>query len=232
MILCTIRRYERKKTFKEVTMKGLITGFDPFGADTINPSYEIVKALPDTIEGCQIIKKEIPTIFNKSIEELQKVMEVEKPDFVICIGQAGGEYGMRVERVAINLNEARIPDNIGQQPQDETIYADGEKAYFATLPNKAIVKEMHEANIPANLSYSAGTFVCNHLLYGLMYTIEKKYPMTRGGFIHVPFLPEQVIDKKNTAFMTLDMMIKATILAIKATINYQVDIQAQGGALH
>ncbi len=213
-------------------MKALMTGFDPFGDESMNPSYEIVKRLPDIIEGCHIIKKEMPTVFNESIKELQKVMENEKPDFVICIGQAGGEYVMRVERVALNLDEARIADNIGQQPHDKPIRLDGEMAYLATLPTKAIVKDMLDANIPAILSYSAGTFVCNHLLYGLMYTINEKYPRIRGGFIHVPFLPEQVLNKKDTPFMTLDMMIEAIIVAIKATINNNVDIESKGGTLH
>lgn len=213
-------------------MKALMTGFDPFGEESMNPSYEIVKRLPDIIEGCHIIKKEMPTVFNESIKELQEVMETEKPDFVICIGQAGGEYAMRIERVALNLDEARIADNIGQQPQDKPIRLDGEMAYLATLPTKAIVKDMLEANIPAILSYSAGTFVCNHLLYGLMYTISEKYPRIRGGFIHVPFLPEQVLNKKDTPFMTLDMMIEAIIVAIKATINNKVDIKSKSGTLH
>jgi len=213
-------------------MKALITGFNPFGSDTINPSYEIVKKLPETIEGCHIIKKEIPTVFNESIKELVTIIEAEEPDFVICIGQAGGEFAMRVERVAINLNEARIADNKGQQPQDEIINEDGKMAYFATIPTKAIVKEMIDSNIPAVLSYTAGTFVCNHLFYGLMYAISQNFPQVRGGFIHVPFLPEQVLAKKNTPFMTLDMMTKAIEVAIKATINNVTDIEFKGGSLH
>lgn len=213
-------------------MKALITGFDPFGGESINPSYEIVKALPDTIEGCDIIKKELPTAYYDSISLLEKFIKEEQPDMVICIGQAGGEFTMRIERVAINLNEARIKDNAGNQPTDESIVKEGETAYFATLPTKAIVKEMKDHNIPAILSYSAGTFVCNHIFYGLMHVIHESSLNIRGGFIHVPFIPEQVIDKRNTPFMELTTMAKAIELAIKATINHKEDIDYNGGSLH
>jgi len=197
-------------------MKVLITGFDPFDGEVINPAFEIVKALPKTIAGCDIVIEEIPTVFNKSIDILEKAIIKENPDIVLCIGQAGGEFTIQIERVGLNLDDARIPDNEGNRPSDQLIRKDGKTAYFSTLPTKAILKEMTDSMIPAVLSYSAGTYVCNHLLYGLMYLIDEKYPTIRGGFIHVPFLPEQVLDKKKTHFMDLDTMTLSIKLAIKA----------------
>lgn len=213
-------------------MKALITGFDPFGGESTNPSFEIVKLLPKEISGCEIVTKEIPTVFNKSLTILEETITEEQPDIVICIGQAGGEFNIRVERVGLNLNEARIPDNNGYQPINESIKEDGDLAYLSNLPAKAIVKTLKEHMIPANISYSAGTFVCNHILYGLMYLIYKQYPSIRGGFIHVPYLPEQIINKSNTAFMDISMMVKAIELCIIATINNDQDLDFISGTLH
>lgn len=213
-------------------MKALITGFDPFDGELVNPAYEIVKALPKYIYGCDIVIKELPTVFNKSIDILEQCIIDEKPDFVLCIGQAGGEYTMRIERLGLNLNEARIADNEGNQPTDQAIRKDGELAYFSNLPTKAILKEMKDHMIPAVLSYTAGTYVCNHILYGLMYLINKSYPSIRGGFIHVPYLPEQVMDKSKTPFMELNTMKKAIELAIKASIENEEDIAYKSGSLH
>lgn len=213
-------------------MKALITGFDPFGGERINPAFEIVKALPKTIAGCDIVIKEIPTVFNKSLRILEETMIQENPDIVLCIGQAGGEYTIRIERVGLNLDEARIPDNEGNCPSDQPIRDDGKMAYFSTLPTKAILKEMKDNMIPAHLSYSAGTYVCNHLLYGLMYLIDTKFTTTRGGFIHVPYLPEQVIDKKNTPFMDIVTMTKAIELAIKVSVETDIDIEYRAGTLN
>lgn len=213
-------------------MKALITGFEPFGGENINPSYEIVKRLPDQLDDCDIIKIEIPTVFGKSINKLAELIKENEPDFVICIGQAGGESTMRLEKVAINLNEARIPDNDGNQPQGEAIDADGETAYFSNLPLKGIVRNLIDEGIPASISYTAGTFVCNHIFYGLMNVIKKEGYGIKGGFVHVPYLPEQVVDKKATAHMTLDMMVKAIEIAIKTTCDLDQDIEGDGGALH
>lgn len=210
-------------------MKLLITGFDPFGGEKVNPSFESIKEICNEIEGVEIIKKEIPTVFNKSIEVLHEVIKSEKPDYVICFGQAGGRFDMTIEKVAINLNNARIPDNIGSQPIDTAIFKDGENAYFSTLPVNAIVEEMKKNNIPASVSYTAGTFVCNNLFYGLMYLINQRYPYIKGGFIHVPFLPEQVIDKKNTPFMTKEQIVKAIEIAVKVTITNQHDVKVSNG---
>ncbi|SHH89379.1 pyroglutamyl-peptidase I . Cysteine peptidase. MEROPS family C15 [Caloranaerobacter azorensis DSM 13643] len=212
-------------------MKVLITGFEPFGGEKINPALEAVKKLDDEIAGAKIIKAEIPTVFRKSIEELEKIIEREKPDITICVGQAGGRFDITIERVAINIDDARIPDNEGNQPIDEPIFLDGLNAYFAKLPIKAMVKELRENKIPASVSNSAGTFVCNHIMYGLLYLIDKKYPAMRGGFIHVPFIPEQVIDKRNTPSMSLDNITKGIGLAIKAAIENKEDIKEKGGKI-
>ncbi|WP_427337937.1 pyroglutamyl-peptidase I [Caloranaerobacter sp. DY30410] len=212
-------------------MKVVVTGFEPFGGEEINPALEAVKKLDDEIAGAKIIKVELPTVFRKSIEKLEKIIENEKPDITICVGQAGGRFDITIERVAINIDDARIPDNEGNQPIDEPIFLDGLNAYFAKLPIKAMVKELRENKIPASVSNSAGTFVCNHIMYGLLYLIDKKYPDMRGGFIHVPFIPKQVINKKNTPSMSLDNITEGLRLAIKAAIENKEDIKEIGGKI-
>ncbi|SHJ70380.1 pyroglutamyl-peptidase I [Paramaledivibacter caminithermalis] len=212
-------------------MKILITGFTPFGGEKINPSYEAVKLLDDVIAGAKIIKLEIPTVFRKSIEALDKAIKSEKPDIVMCIGQAGGRFEISIERIAINIDDARIADNEGNVPIDETIYPDGENAYFSNLPIKAMVKKIRENNIPANVSNTAGTFVCNHIMYGLLYLINKKYPDIKGGFIHVPFIPEQVMDKRNMPYMTLDEIVNGLTYAIEAVVENKEDIKLSCGKI-
>lgn len=213
-------------------MKALVTGFDPFGGEAINPAYEAVKKMKDRIGGCEIVKLEIPTVFERSLKAIEEAIEREKPDIVLCVGQAGGRFGMSIEKVGINLDEARIPDNDGNSPSGTPIRPDGETAYFSNLPVKAITEKMRCENIPAQISYTAGTYVCNHVLYGLMYMISTKYGNLKGGFIHVPFLPEQVMDKKNMPFMELDSIKKGLELAIEATLDTPEDIEFQAGTTH
>ena len=212
-------------------MKVLVTGFDPFGGEKINPAYEAVKMLENNIAGAKIVKKEIPTVFQKSIKLIDELILEEQPDITICVGQAGGRFEISVERVAINIDDARIADNEDNQPIDEEIFADGKNAYFAKLPIKAMVKEMKDNNIPASVSNSAGTFVCNHIMYGLLYLIDSKYPQMRGGFIHVPFIPQQVLDKKNKASMSLNNIAKGLTNAIKAAVENKNDIKEIGGEI-
>lgn len=212
-------------------MKVLITGFTPFGGEKINPSYEAVKLLNDTIAGAKVVKLEIPTVFGKSIEALDKAIEAEKPNIVICIGQAGGRFEISIERIAINIDDARIEDNKGNKPVDEAIYKDGENAYFSNLPIKAMVKNIRENNIPANVSNTAGTFVCNHIMYGLLYLINKKYPNIKGGFIHVPFIPQQILDKRNMPYMTLNEMANGLTYAIEAAVKNKADIKLSCGKI-
>lgn len=212
-------------------MKVLITGFEPFGGEKINPAFEAIKNLDNVIAGAEIIKIEIPTVFKRSIEKLTKAIETEKPDIALCVGQAGGRFDITIERVAINMDDARIADNDGNQPIDEKIYEDGSNAYFASIPIKSMVKEIRENGIPASVSNSAGTYVCNHLMYGLLYHINKNCPNTKGGFIHVPFLAQQVLDKRNMPYMSLNDITKALELAIKAAVITEKDLKETGGAI-
>ena len=184
-------------------MKVLITGFDPFGGEPINPAWEAVRMLPDEIAGAQIIKLQIPTVARKSIDKIYSKMAEEKPDIVIAIGQAGGRFGPTPERTAVNIDDFKIPDNEGNQPIDLPIFEDGQPAYFSNLPVKAIVQAIKDAGYPSSLSDSAGTYVCNHVMYGILYYIDKEFPGVKGGFIHVPFATSQVIEKQNAPSMSL-----------------------------
>lgn len=213
-------------------MKVLLTGFDPFGGDKVNPATEAVKRVSDNVNGVEVVKIEVPTVFHKSIDVVAKAIEEEKPDAVLCIGQAGGRAELTPERVAINLDDARIADNGGNQPIDVKIFEDGEPAYFATLPIKAMVAAIRNAGIPSSVSNTAGTFVCNHLMYGVLYTLAKKYPGVRGGFMHVPFIPEQVITRANTPSMALSDIVKGIEAAITAIAENDKDISTAEGRTH
>ena len=203
-------------------MKILLTAFDPFGGEAVNPAQEAVKRVADTIEGAQVVKLTVPTVFRKSIAVVTAAVEAERPDAVLCIGQAGGRAHMTPERVAINIDDARIPDNEGDQPVDAPIIADGAPAYFATLPIKAMVRSMREAGIPASVSDSAGTFVCNHLMYGVLHFLNAQCPGTRGGFMHVPYIPSQVADKNGSIpSMSLTDITAGIEAAIKAIVHCQ-----------
>lgn len=212
-------------------MKVLITGFDPFGGENINPALEAVKLLPEKIKGAEIIKLEIPTVFRKSLEKIEEAIELHSPSIVISVGQAAGRFGITPERVAINLDDARIKDNEENQPIDIEIYEDGENAYFSNLPIKAMVKEMAENGIPAAVSNTAGTFVCNHVMYGILYLVNKKYPNIKGGFIHVPYIPSQVINKPNMPSMSIVDITKGLELSIKAAIENSEDLKVVGGEI-
>jgi len=212
-------------------MKLLLTAFDPFGGDAINPALEAVKLVADKIGRFDIVKLEVPTVFRKSIDTVAKAIEEEKPDVVLCIGQAGGRFEITPERVAINIDDARIKDNEGNQPIDTKIFEDGENAYFTTLPIKAMVEAIREANLPAAVSNTAGTFVCNHLMYGVLYTLAKNYPNIKGGFTHVPFIPEQVARRTPVApYMALEDIKRGLEAAISAIDkNFEADINVNGG---
>ena len=212
-------------------MKVLITGFNPFGGETINPAFEAIKLLEDTIDGAVIIKREIPTVFNKSIKLLEEMIDEIEPNIVICVGQAGGRAKVSVERIAMNVSDGRIPDNEGYQPIDEVIYADGDDGYFTNLPIKRMVRLMNENNIPSEISNTAGTYVCNHIMYGLMHIIKTKHPMIKGGFIHVPFINNQVIEKRNAAFMNINDIAKGLKYAIVGALNMEKDDEIIGGEL-
>ena len=210
-------------------MKIIVTGFDPFGGEKINPSIECVKALPE-IEGVELIRLELPTVFKESAKRLNEVINDVKPDAVLSVGQAGGRPGITMERIAINVDDARIPDNISQQPIDEAIQLDGEAAYFTTLPIKRIVKAIREAGISAEVSNSAGTFVCNHIMYQALFAATKADKPFKAGFIHIPFIPEQTTDKPS---LPLEESTKALQIAIETIRDYlnDEDIKVQEGAI-
>lgn len=171
-------------------MKILLTGFDPFGGESINPAWEAVKRVKAPA-GAELIRLEVPTVFGRSITTVLTSMRLHRPDVVACVGQAAGRSEITPERVAINIADASIPDNEGNTPCDEPIYPEGENACFSTLPVKAMVEAIKAAGLPASLSNTAGTFVCNQLMYGLLYHISREFPGVGGGFIHVPCIPEQ-----------------------------------------
>lgn len=212
-------------------MKVLLTGFDAFGGEPVNPAEEAVKMVSENIKGAEVIKLIIPTVQTKSVQAIEKAIEEHKPDIVISVGQAGGRFDITPERVAINLDDYRIKDNEGNQPIDAVIQEDGQHAYFTNLPVKAMVKHMNDNQIPATVSYTAGTFVCNHVMYGILYMIDKKYPNIKGGFIHIPYMTSQVMDKKNMPFMSLNEIVRGLELAIEACVMYNEDIKAIGGEI-
>ena len=216
-------------------MKILVTGFDPFGGEKINPALETIKRLPDTILGAQIIKLEIPTVVGKSLAKITEAVEKENPDAVLSIGQAGGRSEITVERVGINIDDCRIPDNEGNQPIDEPVVKGGPAAYFVTVPIKAIVENIKAHNIPASISNTAGTFICNHVCYGVAHLAAQKTaagkPM-KSGFIHIPFLPEQVIGKPAlTPSMSLETIISGITHALEAIVKHGSDIKVSGGKI-
>ncbi|CAH0346435.1 Pyrrolidone-carboxylate peptidase [Bacillus sp. CECT 9360] len=179
-----------------------------------------------------IVSRRIPTVFDESIAVLQECLEEINPELVISVGQAGGRPDITVERVAINVNDARIADNKHQQPIDTPVMEDGPAAYWSTLPIKAIVKNMRENGVPASVSQTAGTFVCNHIFYGLMHLLEKGRHNVRGGFIHIPFLPEQAAAHPGQPSMSLDTIVKGIELAIEAALSHEKDIVEVGGETH
>ena len=200
-------------------MKILITGFNPFGGEKVNPAYEAVKLLPDEIKGARIIKMEIPTSFEGSRKVMEEALEIHRPDVVISVGQAGGRAEITPEWVAINLMEARIPDNDGNQPVEESVVEEGPTAYFATLPVKAMVENIRAHGLPSNISYTAGTYVCNSVMYRALHMAATKYPGMRAGFIHVPYAMEQLIGKPSgTPGMSLADISKALEYAIEAMV--------------
>ncbi|MBQ7874890.1 MAG: pyroglutamyl-peptidase I [Oscillospiraceae bacterium] len=191
--------------------KLLITGFEPFGGEKINPAWEAVKLLPEEIGSFVLKKIEVPTVFEKAAEAVLKAAEEFSPDAVICVGQAGGRAAVTPEMVAINLRFASIPDNAGRQPMDEPVVPGGPNAYFSTLPVREMTKAISDAGIPAAVSYSAGTFVCNDLIYSVLHHFEGTE--TKACFIHVPFLPEQTADKPS---MALETIAKALEIAVES----------------
>ncbi|MDH6132250.1 pyroglutamyl-peptidase [Kitasatospora sp. MAA4] len=174
----------------------LLTGFEPFDNATLNPSWEAARLLADSPpEGLKVTPARLSCVFGRAAEELRAAVQDTDPDLVVCLGQATGRPDISIERIAVNIDDARIPDNAGRQPIDRPVVRGGPAAYFATLPVKACVAAVREAGLPASLSHTAGTFVCNHVFYTLMHLLTTERPTGRGGFVHVPALPEQVLDQ-------------------------------------
>lgn len=192
-------------------MKILVTGFTPFGGESINPSWQAVRGLAEEIGGAAVVKCEVPTEFEGSIRVLREQLALHHPDAVLCVGQFGGCASVRVERVAVNLRDARIPDNAGAQPKDEPVIPGGPAAYFATIPTRRIVETLQENGIPAVLSYSAGAYVCNNLLYAALHSCGN----IPCGFIHLPYLPQQAAASGREApSMGLPLMTEALTQAV------------------
>lgn len=211
----------------------LLTGFAPFGGESINPSWQAVKQLQgETIADHQLACAELPCEFGHALTALQTQIELHQPSLVLCIGQAGGRENISIERVAINVDDARIPDNVGAQPVDEPIVANAPSAYFANLPIKRMLKALEEQSIPAEISNTAGTYVCNHVMYGLLHHIAQNTPKTKGGFIHIPFLPEQALHHKGAPSMETSTVIKALKLLVESGLSDLPDLKIAAGATH
>ena len=208
----------------------LLTGFDPFGGAARNPSWLAAHALQGrSIAGHRVIAAQLPTVFGSSLRELAGLLKQHRPALVLCLGLAGGRNALSLERVAINLNDARMADNAGEQPIDLAVVPGGPAAYFSSLPIKAMLQALQQAGIAAELSQSAGTFVCNQVFYGLMHALASRRALqqTRGGFMHLPFLPEQ-----GTPSMDLDQMVRGLRIAIRCALRTGADARLAAGALH
>ena len=215
-------------------MKILITGFEPFGGEPLNPSWEAVRRLPDKVADAEVIKLQIPTVFGRSADVVRDAIVEHDPDVVVSVGQAGGRFAVSPERVAINLDDGRIPDNDGQQPIDTPIRPDGPPAYFSSLPVKAMMSAMNQAGVPAVVSNTAGTYVCNHIMYQILYLIDREFPGKRGGFIHVPYTPQQVVDKPGQPSLGVDEMTSALEAGLEAIVEYtdKPDLRLVAGTIH
>lgn len=214
-----------------MTSTVLLTGFEPFNKETINPSWEAVRALAGWEgEGFIVEVRQLPCVFGAAQDVLKDAIASLKPVVVIAVGQAGGRVDLSVERIAINIDDAPIPDNAQRQLVDEPIVAGGPAAYFSTLPIKAIVRALREAGLPASVSQTAGTFVCNHAFYGLMHHTAGS--AIKAGFIHIPYLPQQAARHPGAASMSLAEVIRGLKVAIEAALSPAPDIGEAGGATH
>jgi pyroglutamyl-peptidase len=210
----------------------LLTGFEPFDNSTVNPSWEAVRLVGSAPpEGVSLTTAMVPVVFADVIGRLREAIEESDPDVVICVGEAGGRPDVTVERVAINVSDARIPDNSGGRPVDAPIVEGGPAAYFATLPVKACVAAVRDAGLPASVSQTAGTFVCNHVFYGLMHLIATERPGLRGGFVHVPNLPEQVLSERAPS-LPARAVADALSAIVSAAVSTSVDLRVPDGSLH
>jgi pyroglutamyl-peptidase len=210
--------------------KIMLTGFDAFGGASLNPSWLAVKALHGRqIAGHRVVAVQLPTVFGESLHRLQSLLQQHQPTLVICVGQAGGRNAISLERVAINVNDAPLADNVGSQPVDTPVVPGAPAAYFTTLPIKAMLAALQRAGVAAEVSQTAGTFVCNHVFFGLMHALATQRPLrhTRGGFVHVPYLPEQ-----GAPSMAQGEMVRGLRLALRSALMADGDLALGAGAAH
>ncbi|PIE98733.1 MAG: pyroglutamyl-peptidase I [Treponema sp.] len=205
-------------------MKILVTGFDPFGEDKVNPALETIKNLPAVINGHDVFTLEIPTVGFKSLEVIKEGIKKYDPDIVLSIGQAAGRFDITVERVGINLDDYRIADNEGNQFIDSKIFKEAPDAYIVKLPVKKMVENIKAHGIPASVSMSAGTFVCNHVLFGVSHILATKFRDKKNGFIHIPCLPEQAVDKRNMPSMSKETILQGIIHAIEVIAEDEITV--------
>ncbi|AXE28586.1 pyroglutamyl-peptidase I [Chromobacterium phragmitis] len=206
----------------------LLTGFEPFGGETVNPSWETVRRLDgEIIAGARVSARRLPCAFGAALDELRRQLDALHPDVAIAVGQAGGRSDIAVERVAINIDDARFPDNDGKQPIDVPVIPNAPAAYFSTLPIKAIVAALRERGLPATVSQTAGTFVCNHAMYGLLH-----HGAPQAGFIHLPFLPEQAARHPGAFSLSLDDGVAALRIAVETSLSRADDLVLSCGATH
>ncbi|MBZ2208758.1 pyroglutamyl-peptidase I [Massilia soli] len=214
-----------------MTKTVLLTGFEPFNKETINPAWEAVRTLAGWAgEGFVVEVRQLPCVFGNAQEVLKDAIGSLRPDVVIAVGQAGGRVDMSVERVAINVDDAPIADNAQIQLVDQPVVADGPAAYFSTLPIKAIVHALRDAGLPASVSQTAGTFVCNHVFYGLMHHTAAS--ATKAGFIHIPYLPQQAAAHPGAASMSLAEVIRGLKVSIEVALTADEDLHEAGGRIH
>ena len=199
-------------------MRILVTGFEPFGKNDVNPSLELLKKLPSQILKADIIKLEIPVVRWKALDKIKEAIKEYSPDVVLSVGQLSGKPDVSIERIAINIDDYDIPDNEGNQPIDELIIKDGTPAYFMSVPIKAIHKKLIENGIPASISNSMGTYLCNHVAYGVA-SIISEYENMKSGFFHIPVLPEQAINKPKSRSMSLESSSRAIVIVIEAIVE-------------
>ena len=212
-------------------MKALVTGFEPFGDDPINPALDALPLLPRRLGDIEIATSILPTVFGRSLDALDEALTATQPDLVLCVGLAGGRAALSLERVAIHLDDARIPDNAGQQPIDRAIVPDGPPAYFATLPVKAAVLALRAAGLPALVSNTAGTFVCNHVFYGLLHRAATARPEFRGGFLHVPYVPAQAARLDGAPSLALADIGRGIEIVLSVAATRTEDMAAPAGAI-
>jgi len=211
----------------------LLTGFEPFGGETVNPSWQVAQALAgQRIGGARVLALQLPCVFGRALHALDEALASTPPALVLALGQARGRCDFSIERVAINVDDARIADNAGEQPIDEPVIAGAPAAYFSTLPIKAMVAALRSAGLPASVSQTAGTFVCNHVFFGLMHALQSR-PGVRGGFMHLPLLPEQAArdaGAAQVASLPLATMVDGVRIALAAALATRADLRATGGA--